>query len=287
MRKLTLVICCLLLLCGCHKQVSATQVVATTLPAYEFTKHLCSGTGIQVTQLITENVSCLHDYTLKTSQMQAVESAQAVVISGAGLEDFLEDILIQDKEIDASLGVDLLHEVCEHDHDHTHSHENDPHIWLSPVNAKIMASNICNGLSQVFPQHKEAFTANLMTLHADLDRLQAYGEECLKSLSCRKLVTFHDGFAYFAQAFDLEVLKAVEEEAGSETTASELIEIIGLIRQQQLPAIFTESNGSTAAATIIARETGVKTYTLDMGMAGESYFDAMYRNIDVMKEALG
>ena len=53
------------------------------------------------------------------------------------------------------------------------------------------------------------------------------------------------------------------------------------------PYIFTERNGSTSAAGVISRETGVTVYSLDMAMAGDSYFDAMYRNIDTIKEALG
>ena len=100
------------------------------------------------------------------------------------------------------------------------------------------------------------------------------------------MITFHDGFGSFAESFDIHILKAVEEESGSEASAQELIEIIGLVEAQQLPAIFTETNGSTAAAELIARETGVKIYTLDMAISGSDYFEIMYRNIDTVKEAL-
>ena len=119
-----------------------------------------------------------------------------------------------------------------------------------------------------------------------LDALQAYGESELSNIKCRKLITFHDGFSYFAESFDLHIVKAVEEESGSEASAKELIELIDLVKTNQLPAIFTESNGSTSAADIIAKETGVKTFALDMAMAGDSYFEAMYHNIDTVKEAL-
>ena len=78
----------------------------------------------------------------------------------------------------------------------------------------------------------------------------------------------------------------MEEESGSEASAKELIELIGLVNDNHLPAVFTEVNGSTAAAEIIAKETGVKIYTLDMAMAGDSYFTAMYHNINTVKEAL-
>ena len=78
----------------------------------------------------------------------------------------------------------------------------------------------------------------------------------------------------------------MEEESGSEASASELKELILLVRQHQIPAIFTEVNGSSSAASVIARETGIETFPLDMAMSGSSWFDAMYRNIDTLKEAL-
>ena len=80
---------------------------------------------------------------------------------------------------------------------------------------------------------------------------------------------------------------AIEEESGSEASAAELIELIEEVEHHNLPAIFTETSGSASAASVISRETGAAIHTLDMAMAGDSYFDAMYHNIDTLKEALG
>ena len=285
----------LILLClifsGCGSSQPAAQVSATTLPVYEFTSLLCEGTPITVSQLITEQVSCLHDYSLNVRQVKAAEAAELIVISGAGLEEFLEDVLHDKPILDASSGIELLCPEEEDSHDHHeehegHHHDKDPHIWLTPENAKIMAQNICDGLSQVYPQYQAQFSANLENLLARLDALQAYGETELANLSCRELITFHDGFAYFAEAFDLTILEAVEEESGSEASARELIHLIEEVEHHNLPAIFTEINGSLSAADIIARETGATRFALDMAMSGESYFGAMYYNIDTIKEAL-
>ena len=279
-------------LSGCAAPEQA-QVAATTLPVYEFTSRLCEGTDISVTRLVTESVSCLHDYALNVRQVRAVEGAEVIVISGAGMEEFMEDLLEGRQTIDASHGIELL-EPEEHDHDHSHkeenheghNHEEDPHIWLSPVLASDMAANICNGLSEQYPQFADAFAENLAALQDELDALNAYGETQLAALSCREIITFHDGFAYLAHQYGLEILRAVEEESGSEASAAELIELIEEVEHHSLPAIFTELNGSVSAAGIIARETGANTYALDMAMGGDSYFDAMYHNIDTLKEAL-
>lgn len=289
MKKFTVffALLCLLLciLSGCsHEQ---PQIVATTLPIYEFTSTICSGTNLQVGQLITENVSCLHDYTLKVSQMRMIESAEVIVINGAGLEDFLEDPLATSQQtIDSSTGCHT-HDADHHAHEHDHIHTEDPHIWLSPENAKVMASNICIGLSDTYPEYADIFAANLSDIIADLDALQAYGEDVLRDLPCRELITFHDGFAYFAESFDLTILKAVEEESGSEASAQELKHLIMLVNDHHLPAVFTERNGSISAANVICAETNADVFQLNMAIAGESYFTAMYHNIDTIKEALG
>ena len=281
------------LLCGCAPKADYAPIAATTLPVWDFTSRLCQGTPLAVTRLVTEQVSCLHDYSLNVRQVKAAEAAQVVVISGAGLEDFLDDLLLDVPTIDASQGISLLHsdeahEEEEHHHEEDgHHHEEDPHIWLSPENAQVMAQNICQGLSRQYPDYEDTFRANLEDLLSQLEDLQSYGEEQLSGLQCRELIPFHDGFSYFAQAFHLTILESVEEESGSEASAKDLIHLTELVRDHNLPAIFTEVSGSDSAAQVIARETSCKVYALDMAMSGDSYFEAMYHNIDTIREALG
>ena len=285
-----IIILTLLILLGCSQQPPA-QIVATTGPVYQFTQALCEGTDLTVSQLITDEVSCLHDYTLRVDQMRSAESAETVILSGAGLEEFMADILGNiETVIDCSAGIKVMsygeaHDLA-HEHSHDHHHEHDPHIWLSPANAKIMAQNICDGLGRRYSAYSSIFQSNLQALLQKLDALQTYGEETLTNLSNRELITFHDGFAYFAHSFDLHILEAVEEESGSEASAKELKHLIGLVRDHQLAAIFTERNGSESAANVIARETGIPVFQLDMAMSSKDYFKSMYDNINTIKEAL-
>jgi len=270
---------------GCAVSAPEAQVVATTLPVYEFTLRLCENTPITVERFITEDISCLHDYSLSVSQAKTLETARVIVISGGNLEDFLADALSQKETvIDSSTGIPLT--ACEEASHQDHHHEHDPHFWLSPAYAKVMAENICHGLQKKYPQHSQQMEENLVGLISDLETLEDYAARELSQLRCRELITFHDGFSYMAQAFDLQLLKAVEEESGSEASAKTLTELTELIREHKLPAIFTEKNGSPSAAGILQRETGVSVFSLDMAISGNSYFDAMYRNIDTIKEAL-
>lgn len=279
---------CALLLAGCSRK-NVGRIVATTAPIYHFTTALCDGTPLTVSQLITESVSCLHDYTLKVEQVKAVEKAEVVVKNGAGLEEFMEDILGGKDAIDASAGLPLLCGDEEHEdahHHEGHHHEEDPHIWLSPANAAVMADSICKGLCAKYPEYECIFQGNCAKLTAELNGLKDYAHRELSDLSTRELITFHDGFAYMADAFGLEILASVEEESGSEASAKDLIALIGTVKEHKLPAVFTEVNGSPSAAGIISRETGCGVYPLNMAMSGD-YFEAMYANIRTIKEALG
>ena len=162
MKKISIFLALLLVLAllpGCGSEESA-QIAATTLPVYEFTARLCAGTPLTVTRLVTEQVSCLHDYSLNVRQVKAAEAAEVIVISGAGLEDFLDDVLDGADTLDASEGIALLCAEEEHEeHEHEgHHHEEDPHIWLSPENGKARAQNVCDGLSRLYPEYADTFT---------------------------------------------------------------------------------------------------------------------------------
>lgn len=292
MKKFLILFILCLTLVGCAPAEEA-DLAATTLPVWQFTCRLTEGTDLTVTRLVTEEVSCLHDYTLTVRQMKAIERANVVIVSGAGLEEFLVDALAGvEKIIDSSEGIELLagahhhHEGEEEHEEEGHHREEDPHIWLSPAHAMTQAKNICAGLSAEYPEYSAVFEENLAALLSDLQALEDYGRSELSDLSCREIVTFHDGFSYLAHAFDLEIVEAIEEESGAEASAKELIHLIEEVRHHDIRAIFVETNGSGSAASIIAAETGANLGTLSMAMSGDDYFAAMYANIDALKEAL-
>lgn len=299
----------LLLLSACggptaQAEDGTLRILATTYPVYLFTTAVTEGVdGVEVTQLVNQPTSCLHDYTLTVKDMKAIESADLIVINGVGLEDFMSDALAASDApvIDASVGIELLPAMGHEGHDH--ETEYDPHIWMDPNRAAQMVENIGSRLAELDESRAGSYKANTS---AALDLLGAHGPstaaEGLFTLatghaspgsvcSHLELITFHDGFQYFADAYGLDVLKAIEEEEGSEASAAEIKEIVALIETYGVPAIFTEVNGSDATAQAIARETGAAVYTLSMLMSGEGtglqpYMSAMGENLQTLVEAL-
>lgn len=298
MKKLLAPLCALVLLLTACGQPAASQteddgklhVLATTYPVYLFTTAVTEGAeNVEVSLLVNQQTSCLHDYTLTVNDMKAIEGADVIVMNGAGLEDFMDDALSASdaQVIDCSEGMDLLPAQGHEGHDH--DTEYDPHIWMDPANAQTMLGTIAGGLGQITGQD---FQARCTQVQEQVAQAGQQWKEQLTALSSPKLITFHDGFQYFSRYFGLELLKAIEEEEGSEASAQEIKEIVSLVDQYQLPAIFTEVNGSDSTAQAISRETGCEVYQLNMIMSGDGtgiqpYLDAMQKNVDTLVEALG
>lgn len=298
MKKLFAPLCALVLLLSACGQPAASQpqdedtlhIVATTYPVYLFTTAVTEGAeGVEVSLLVNQQTSCLHDYTLTVSDMKAIEGADVIVMTGAGLEDFMDDALSASdaQVINCSEGIDLLPAQGHEGHDH--DAEYDPHIWMDPANAQVMLGTIADQLGQITGQDLQA---RCTEVQQQVEQASQQWKEQVTTLSDPKLITFHDGFQYFSRSFGLELLKAIEEEEGSEASAQEIKEIVSLVEQYHLPAIFTEVNGSESTAQAISRESGCGVYQLNMIMSGDGtgiqpYLDAMQNNIDTIVEAFG
>ena len=314
-RIIPLLLILALVLAGCGSGAAVgtenvrMRVVTTTYPIYLLTSALTRDVdGVVVERLDTGSTSCLHDYTLSVNDMKKLADADVIALNGAGLEDFMDDALATSNGavIDCDQGVDLLpaldsHDVEEdhahdaHDHDHEdHDHEDhdhgdiDPHYWMDPRRAVQMMENLADGLSQADPAHAQDYaraaqscTAQLIDWEEELNDL--FDSARRQEVDFSGLITFHDGFQYFAAAYDLPLLASIEEEAGSEASAKEIVEITDLVKEKGIPVIFTEVNGSDATAQAIRRETGCAVEQLTMIMDGpddqlENYYDALLAN---------
>lgn len=310
-----LVLCLLLAACSPVQREAdggdqERQLLATTYPVYLFASEVTRGAeDVTVSLMIDQPVSCLHDYTLTVQDMKALEKADMVLLNGAGLEEAMEDALdtvSATPQIDCSQGIQLLegeahdHDHAGHDHDHEkdaspdgHDHEDDPHIWMDPQRASAMIENLAQGLAQWDPDNAALYETNSRLAQEQIAQAYDLMKTSLADLSCRELITFHDGFAYFAEAFDLEILRAIEEEAGSEASAKEVVGIVEEIQYHHLPAIFTEVNGATATAEMIQRECGVAIFQLDLMMSRHqdltpgvaAYLDLLQTNVNTLREA--
>ena len=270
------------------KMAEPFRIVTSFYPMYVATINITDGVdGVEVYNMTKPQTGCLHDYQLMTEDMKTLEKADAFVINGAGMEDFMDKVTEQQKKlkvIDASRGIELIHDDEEGDN---------PHVWLSVTDAITQVRNIADQLKEADPAHAAAYEKNAVAYIEKLSSLKSEMHAALDNVPHKDIVTFHEAFPYFAKEFNLNIIGVVEREPGTEPTPTELQETIEQVNALPTKVLFTEPQYSPAAAETIARETGAKIYTLDPVVTGEAtpaaknaYIDTMKKNMNTLQEAL-
>lgn len=294
-------ICFIILGCnGCtpRQEIPARfRIVTSFYPVYIMTQNITQGIdGVQVDNMAGQQTGCLHDYQLQSKDMKNLETADVFVINGAGMESFLNKVTDQLPDlqmIDSSEGVSLLEEESSHEEagHEDHDHEVNPHIWVSITNYIQQVRNIAEGLAQADPEYAFQYRQNAQDYIAKLSILREKMHQELDDLPNRDIITFHEAFPYFAQEFNLNIVKVVNREPDSQPSAKELADTIRLIRDSGVKAVFAEPQYPESAAAIVAQESGAGFYLLDPGTTGEedldAYLNVMEKNLQVLKEALG
>ncbi|MHC1636516.1 MAG: metal ABC transporter solute-binding protein, Zn/Mn family, partial [Candidatus Methanospirareceae archaeon] len=149
--------------------------------------------------------------------------------------------------IDTSQGIELI--------------DNDPHIWTSPLNAKRMVENICNGLVQIDPDNAAFYRKNKNNYLKELDILDGYVHYKLDRFMNRVFMAYHPAFGYFARDYNLTQLAI--ERAGKEPTPKVLQDCISKAREYNLQYIFVAPQFTTKQCEIIAKEIGGEIVPMD------------------------
>ena len=288
-----------LLVTGCAAQTDGqTTIVTSFYPMYVLTLNVTDGVdGVTVQNMAEQNVGCLHDYQLQTRDMVALEGADALVINGGGMEQFMDKVLTLRADlpiIDASEGIDMFPSDEDHDHD-AHGHDDhdelyNAHVWLDPNRAIQQVRNIADGLAEADPDHAAAYRQNAERYVAELTALDEELKAQLAPFAGAEIITFHEAFAYFADAYHLHVAGVIANEPGEEPSTRDIADTCDLVTELGIKTLFVEPQYPQKAAETIARETGASIYTLDPCVSGdgtkESYETIMRENARVLTEAL-
>ncbi|HIS50902.1 MAG TPA: zinc ABC transporter substrate-binding protein, partial [Candidatus Gallacutalibacter pullistercoris] len=252
---------------------------------------------VEVSNMAGQQTGCLHDYQLQNKDMKNLETADAFLINGAGMESFLDKVLEQMPQlpvINASEGISLLcsDEAHEHEHDdHEHAEEEyNAHVWVSISNYIQQVETVTASLMELDPERAEQYRKNGDIYIEKLAALRDEMHQELDDLPNRDIVTFHEAFPYFAEEFNLHIAAVVNREPDSQPSAKELADAIRLIRETGVKAVFAEPQYSESAAQVISAESGATLYLLDPAATGEddpdAYLNAMKNNLEILKEAL-
>lgn len=288
MRKiLGLLIIVSLMLYGCvparDVNTSNLKIVTSFYPVMLLTKAVVGETGgVTIQNMTKPQTGCLHDYTLLPEDMKTLEKADVFVINGLGMESFLEKItkgLPNLKIIDLSKNIEVI--------------EENPHIWLSPKNAIQMVKNLTTELRSIDKQNENKYMLNSENYIKQITILDNKTIKEVGKLKNKDIITFHEAFPYYAQAYGLNIKAVIEREPGEEPTSAQLKETIDIVKGANIKVLFAEPQYSSSAAKVIANETGAKLYLLDPVVTGENsanadeYIKTMEKNLLTLIEALG
>ena len=146
-------------------------------------------------------------------------------------------------------------------HEGHHHGEHDPHVWLDPMNAKVIIKEITKQLVQLDSKNSAAYKANSKKALADIDKLtKAIKKDLNKDL---RFVVFHDAYQYFEKRFNIKVLGALTVNTDVMPGAEQLSEIREVIEHEKVNCIFSEPQFNPSIIKSIAKDTKVKTGILD------------------------
>jgi zinc/manganese transport system substrate-binding protein len=160
--------------------------------------------------------------------------------------------------------------------------EGNPHYWLDPANAIIIAENITKGLSQVDPTGTSIYEGNLSRFQSELNAKMEMWRKEAKPLGGMEIITYHNSWPYFCRAFGLKVAGFIEPRPGIEPTPRHTAELIELVKAKGIKIIGKEPYYSDKSPQVIARATGAVVVDLPPSVGGVEGANDFFSLIDTI-----
>jgi zinc/manganese transport system substrate-binding protein len=248
-----------------------------------------------------------HVYQPTPKAAQSVAEADVLFMNGLEFEGWLERLAeaasFNGAMVVATTGVVPIafeeHEDDHEEHDDHAGHDHgtfDPHAWQSLDNAVIYANNLAAGLAQADPANASAYYTNRAAFVTEIVALKSDVDAMMAALPAdkRTVVTPHDAFGYFAEAYNLTFEAPQGMSTESEVSAADVAALITQIRKESISAVFIESITDNRMMEQIANETGATiggtlysdSLSDETGPAS-TYLDMMRHNATTLSDALG
>lgn len=225
------------------------------------------GDRVAVTTIVGPNADT-HVYEPRPSDAAAVAAADIFFINGLGFEGWM-DRFVEATGYKGALVV-ASDGVVSHEMDEDGETITDPHAWQSLSNGVLYVQNIAKGLCAVDAGGCETYTANAASYAGELTALDGTIREHLEAVppEKRKVITTHDAFGYFAEAYGVDFLAPEGISTDAEPSAADVARLITQIEDEKVSALFIENMSDPRLVQQIADETGVT-------LGGELYADAL------------
>lgn len=278
--------------CTAEKPVSSLDqklVITSISPLADLIKQV-GGDKIQVVNLVPAGTDP-HDYEPKPEAVRQVAASKLFIANGVGQELYLDKLIKNAgnsslRTIVLSEGLPIIGEGP--------NNPGNPHLWLNVKNAQFYVEKIQRALTEAYPEDKDIYAKNAAAYIRQLKELDLWIEDQIHSLpeDSRKIIVFHDAWSYFANRYGLTVLSPLVHNGEAEPSAKEYAQIIQLIQQHKVKAVFGEVGFNSKLIHQLATETGVKIvddlYDDTLGNTSETdtYIKVMRYNTNALVSAL-
>lgn len=293
----------LILLSGCSNieaESDKPNVIVTLFPQYDMVRAIAKD-KVNLEILLPAGVEP-HSYEPTPNTIIRINESDLFVYTSDIMETWISNLFTELNDqgpivVNSSNGVELItHLEEEHSDEEDHDEEYDPHFWLDPLNAKIMAENITVGLIEMDPENADFYQANANIYLSELDKLDQEFIDLFNRVKLNKIIYGgHFAFGYLSNRFNIEILSPYTGYSpDAEPSVSSLAELINVMQENQIKVIFYEELVDPKIARTISEQTGANIEVLhgahnlsqEEMAQGLTYFDVMRSNIEKLKVAL-
>lgn len=276
------------------------KVVTTTTDMKSITE-LVGGNKVSVTSIAT-GYQNPHFVDPKPSYIIKLSNADMFVTVGLDLETGWSPQLLASSRnnkiqkgaagyVDASNGVSLYQvpSLVNRSEGDIHIYGN-PHYWLDPLNGKVIARNIANGLEKIDPANKDFYENNLQVFFHKIDAKMNEWQAKMAPYKGTKIIAYHNEWVYFEKRFGLDIVDFMEPKPGIPPSPSQLVKVIKEVKADNIKVIISSPYFSTSSSDVVAKQTGVKELTIATSVGAfdaiKNYFDLFDYNIDQLISVL-
>ena len=277
------------------------RIASTVAPITNIVANIAGDTDAVIEGLVPEGTNS-HTFEPPPSAAETLEKADVVFINGLVLEEPTKDLAVANLK-DGATVCELGTEVLPDDEwifDFSFPEEGgkpNPHLWTNPPMVKDYARVVADVLTERDPANAEAFAANLAKFSVKVDELDAAVRTATETLpvEARKLVTYHDAYAYFAKEYGWTVVGAIQPSSFEEPTPKEIADLITQVKEEGVKAVFGSEVFPSPVLEQIGKEADVTYIDVlrdddllgEPGDAEHTWMGLMRFNYVTMIEALG
>jgi ABC-type Zn uptake system ZnuABC Zn-binding protein ZnuA len=259
-------------------------VVTTVAPITNIVSNI-AGDRLDVRGIIPEGTDS-HTFEPRPSDADLIAKADLILVNGLSLEIPTQKLANSAKEQKTKV-YELGDKTITKDEwifDFSFPQEKgepNPHLWVNPKYAEAYAKLAAQYLTELDPMGKDYYATNLQNYLQRLDELDKVTREVVASIppQNRRLLTYHDSWAYWAREYDFQVIGAIQPSDFNEPSAQDVAKLVDQVRQSKVPAIFGSEVFPSKVEEQIAREAKVKTAnTADDDLPGEGSANAIENN---------